>query len=118
MHEREKAPSSVGRPRGHDQYIEVTFRSLTAHAGIAVLRDEDVVFVKVEGWVERPAKALHGAALRGTLRGAVGVMRRRAVMQDGGGGANMRWRGVEPEAQEECGAGNEGKDPVGEACSH
>ena len=49
MHEREKAPSSVGRPRGHDQYVEVTFRSLTAHAGIAVLRDEDVVFVKVEG---------------------------------------------------------------------
>ena len=48
MHEREKAPSSVGRPRGHDQYIEVTFSSLTAHAGIAMLRDEGVVVVKVE----------------------------------------------------------------------
>jgi hypothetical protein len=48
MHKREKAPRSVGRPRGHDQYIEVTFSSLTAHAGIAMLRDEGVVVVKVE----------------------------------------------------------------------
>jgi hypothetical protein len=62
----------------------------------------------------RPAKALRG------LRGAIGVMRRRTVVQDSGSGsgANVRWRGVEPEAQEECGAGDEGKDPVGEACSH
>ena len=42
------------------------------------------------------------------------------MVQDSGSGsgANVRWRGVEPEAQEECGAGDEGKDPVGEACSH